>query len=647
MRFYEISPIAIVSREHHQLTYSSLVPLDIGQVVEISIRSKKTTGIVCQKVKKPSFETKPISRILDGIVLPKELLAIHDWLVQYYASHSANVWQTMLPSGILKSRRTLPKTEVIHHRKRTNIVLNKSQHRAMTAIEKRPGMTTLLHGITGSGKTEVYIHLIRKCLEDGKSAIILVPEIALTSQLVSELSGHFEDVVLTHSTMTEAARHRLWQGLLVADSPRVVVGPRSALFVPLSSIGLVIIDECHEPAYKQEKSPRYSALRTAGVLAKEHGARLVLGSATPLITDYYLASQRDPASIVTIDELAKTDAVLPSVTVVDLTNKSVYRNSQIFSDDLINALESQLNAGQQSLLFHNRRGSASVTLCENCGWNALCTRCHIPLTLHADMHTLLCHLCGLTERIPTSCPVCNHANIIHKGIGTKRIEEEVRRLFPQANIARFDGDSANGESVDARYSDLYNGSIDIIIGTQVVAKGLDLPHLRFVGVVQADSGLSLPDFYSSERVFQLLAQVSGRVGRNEFPSEVIIQTYQPEHPSIKFGIARDYMGFYAHVLSDRKLGHFPPFSFLLKAVCSYKTESGAINAARRLKTLIDSTHHSLVTVHGPMPAFYERTRDSYRWQIIIRSHSRTELLNVVRIIPNTHWQYELDPTSLL
>jgi primosomal protein N' (replication factor Y) len=316
-----------------------------------------------------------------------------------------------------------------------------------------------------------------------------------------------------------------------------------------------------------------------------------------------------------------------------------------FSIPLITGITETLKAGQQVLIFHNRRGSAPITLCDHCGWSAACPRCFIPLTLHTDEFRLRCHLCNHVERIPTSCSECHHADIIHKGIGTKRVEEELKKLFPAARIARFDGDTKDG--VDVHYQRLYDGDIDIIIGTQVVAKGLDLPNLRFVGVVQADSGLSLPDYQSAERVFQLLAQVAGRVGRNEHASTVVIQSYQPTHPSVSFGVQRDYSGFYAWCLAERTRAHFPPFTHLLRLIAVYKTEAGAIRASRELtKTLRAHAPHT-VEIIGPAPAFYERVRDTYRWQIILKSPVRATLIDMLQHLPAKGWHSELDPISLL
>lgn len=288
-----------------------------------------------------------------------------------------------------------------------------------------------------------------------------------------------------------------------------------------------------------------------------------------------------------------------------------------------------------------------MTVCEQCGWQASCKRCFIPLSLHSDTHNLRCHVCGHAETIPTSCPLCNHANIIHKGVGTKLIESELTKLFPKANIARFDGDSENGNTLDARYNDLHDGKINIIIGTQVVAKGLDLPRLRTVGVVQADSGLSMPDFSTTERTFQLLAQVVGRVGRSDHTTSVIVQTYHPNHFAIVNGLTQNYNDFYENVITERKRAHFPPFVFLLKITCIYKTEAAAIRNASSFAQTIRDVFPTEVEVLGPTPAFYERQRGTYRWQLVIKSKKRSTLIEVLSHLPSSHWQFELDPVSLL
>ena len=646
MHYYEVIPLKIVHGSDGVLTYQSEALLASGTIVTVPVGTQTIVGVVMGQVAQPSFATKSIVTQVESIPLPSGLVALAQWMSTFYATHPVTVWQSLLPRGLTKTRRISLQNASHLSRKRTNIVLNDEQRQAITSILAEPSGTRLIHGITGSGKTQIYIELAKKTVADNRSVIILVPEIALTSQLIAEFTPHFSNVVVTHSTMTEAARHSIWRQLLTATTPQVVIGPRSALFSPVPQLGIIIIDECHEMTFKQEQSPRYSALRAASVLASTSNSRLVLGSATPSITDYYLATLSG-RPIIELTKPARHGTMKPSVVLVDMTKKLNFSRHSLFSNDMLESIATTLKHNHQALIFHNRRGTAPTTLCENCGWNALCPRCFVPLTLHADRFALDCHICGLHERVPTSCPECGEAHILHKGIGTKLIHQELSKLFPAARIARFDGDTDNDNTLDKHYQALYDGEIDIIIGTQVVAKGLDLPLLRMVGVVQADAGLALPDYLSSERTFQLLAQVTGRVGRNQHPSRVVVQSYQPTHPAVHYGITSDYASFYDMTLTDRKRAHFPPFTHLLKLVCIYKTESTAVRHAQQLGSKLRRSAPPRVEVLGPTPAFYERVHDTYRWQLIVKSPVRDDLIAIVRQLPPQHWQFELDPGSLL
>lgn len=646
MHYYEVAPTKIVRPDSSSFTYASSSPLRPGHIVSIQVGRREFVGVILKNVAKPSYETKEITAIIEDVPLPEPLLALAQWMADYYATHLALVLQTILPGGIHKTRRPKQKPPAVRVRNRTTIVFNKDQLGALETITKTPNGTLLLHGVTGSGKTALYVEAANRTIASGRSVIVLVPEIALTPQLVDEFSTHFDDVILTHSKQSESERHQSWRSALTSDTPRVAIGPRSALFMPLHDIGLVVIDEAHEPSFKQEQSPRYSALRAASVLAEKSKAKVILGSATPLVSDYYVASQTN-RPIITLKKRAQKDAVAPTIDVVDMTKRSGFKQHRFLSDKLISTIEKTLAEGGQSLIFHNRRGSASTTLCEHCGWSASCTRCFLPMTLHSDQHILRCHICGQTEKVPTSCPVCSSTDIIHKGIGTKLIESELQKIFKGRTIARFDGDTETGSTLDARYKDLYDGTIDIIVGTQVIAKGLDLPKLRSVGVIQADAGLSLPDYSSSERTFQLLAQVVGRVGRSHHPTNVIVQTYQPTHNSVVDGLHQNYEHFYQTAIVERKRAHFPPFVFMLKLTCIYKSEAAAVRQSRILAAELRRHASASVEILGPTPAFYERLRDSYRWQLTLKSTTRSDLVSLLKHVPSTHWQYELDPVSLL
>ncbi|MDR0980150.1 MAG: primosomal protein N' [Candidatus Nomurabacteria bacterium] len=517
--------------------------------------------------------------------------------------------------------------------------LNKSQQQALQAIRENPNKTVLLRGVTGSGKTNIYLHLLLEQLQLGNSAILLVPEIALSAQLISEIQKYIKGAILIHSKLTPAKRRQLFTTILEKPTPQIIVGARSALFAPVAKLGLVIIDECHDNSYHQDQNPKYSALRLASAISP----RTLLGSATPNLQDFYLANSKN--AVVHLDQKARATASEPKIALINLANSAELTTHRFFSDSLLAAIKTNLANHEQTLIFHNRRGSASMTLCQKCSWQALCPICFLPMTLHLDRHSLLCHTCGHAENLATSCPTCHSPNIIHKGIGTKMIESELTKLFPDARIARFDSDTAAAESMPIQYEKVKNGEIDIIIGTQSIAKGFDFPNLTLVGIVQADNGLAMPDFAAEERVFQLLCQVVGRVGRNEKLSRIFIQTYQPDNAVIKFGTTANYLAAYDYLLANRKKAHFPPFCFLLKITTVQKTESTAIKKAREIRTQILKMFPD-VLISQPTPAFYERGADTYRWQIILKSQHRARLLEVVKTLP-PEVRFELDPPSLL
>lgn len=646
MHYFEIIPNQIIRSDQTYFTYESTAALKIGQIVLVEIGKKHLPGIVVREVMKPPYQTKEILRVIEKEPLPLHLVELMQWIADYYATHISLVAQTILPSGVQKKRRAFIDKPVANPvRERTKILLNAEQSSALAKLNNFTEGTFLLHGITGSGKTEIYKKLTHKTLDTKRSVLILVPEIALTSQLIAEFADHFDNLVLTHSQMTEAERYQVWKKILYAKQPIVVIGPRSALFMPIQNIGIIIIDEEHETSFKQEHAPRYSAIRVASKLGAQLHCLVVLGSATPSIVDYYLAI-KSGRPILELHQSARSNALPPTIHLVDMTDRKLFKKHKFLSDPLIHSINASLHSNQQVLLFQNRRGGASTTLCENCGWVAECPHCNLPMTLQLSKHCLKCHLCGLEQKVMTSCPNCHKSDIIHKGIGTQLIEQEVQKMFPTAKIARFDADSQKESSLNKTYQEIYDGNIDIIVGTQIIAKGLDLPHLRTVGIVQADTGLSIPDFNSSEKTFQLLTQAIGRVGRNDNETEVIIQTFRPQHPSIIFGTARDYRGFYKKAIEQRYIHKLPPFSYLLKLVCSFKTEATAVRNSKKLASYIKANFHN-VTILGPTPCLYEKYGDNFRWQIVIKSNRRETLLKIIHQLPSNKWQFDIDPIGLV
>lgn len=645
MKYYLIAPAKTFHSSDNLLTYSSETPLKIGQIVEIPLGRQSTIGIVVKNTTQPDFDTKSITKIIYEQPLPKKLVDALFWLSSYYRCPLSTVIQAALPRGITKNRRgKLPEAPSITP---IDNPLNSAQRAAIRAIEENPANTILLHGITGSGKTNIYIELCARTLAKNQSVILLVPEIALTSQLVRNFQQHFKNITLLHSNLTESLRHQLWEKILTDNQPQVIIGPRSALFAPVQDLGLIIIDEAHEPAYHQEQNPKYSASLLAGKLAKT-----VLGTATPLISDYYLCKSHN--AIVEINQLAIESDKHTSISVIDLKDHSDFTKSRILSNQLIESIKASLANHTQSMLFHNRRGTAPMTICDKCGWQALCPNCFLPLVLHADAFQMRCHTCARNFPVPTACPECKNASIHHKGFGTKLIEDELHRLFPSAKIARFDMDTDDDLKLTKIYDEVYRGDYDIIVGTQMIAKGFDFPRLTTLGIVQADAGLSLPDFSSEERTFQLITQVIGRAKRGHQNSNIFIQSFQPDHPIISLASQSDYASFYNYLVQKRQQSKLPPYSFLLKLSVTYKTEAATVKNIRTLyKKVIQTTKQlqipeNRIVVSPPMPAFHERTSTGYTWQLVIKAKSRQNLLDIFDHLPkNNYLHYDFDPISLL
>jgi primosomal protein N' (replication factor Y) len=645
MKYYLIAPAKTFHSSDNLLTYSSETLLKIGQIVEIPLGRQSTIGIVVKNTTQPDFDTKSITKIIYEQPLPKKLVDALFWLSSYYRCPLSTVIQAALPRGITKNRRgKLPEAPSITP---IDNPLNSAQRAAIRAIEENPANTILLHGITGSGKTNIYIELCARTLAKNQSVILLVPEIALTSQLVRNFQQHFKNITLLHSNLTESLRHQLWEKILTDNQPQVIIGPRSALFAPVQDLGLIIIDEAHEPAYHQEQNPKYSASLLAGKLAKT-----VLGTATPLISDYYLCKSHN--AVVEINQLAIESDKHTSISVIDLKDHSDFTKSRILSNQLIESIKASLTNHTQSMLFHNRRGTAPMTICDKCGWQALCPNCFLPLVLHADAFQMRCHTCARNFPVPTACPECKNASIHHKGFGTKLIEDELHRLFPSAKIARFDMDTDDDLKLTKIYDEVYRGDYDIIVGTQMIAKGFDFPRLTTLGIVQADAGLSLPDFSSEERTFQLITQVIGRAKRGHQNSNIFIQSFQPDHPIISLASQSDYASFYNYLVQKRQQSKLPPYSFLLKLSVTYKTEAATVKNIRTLyKKVIQTTKQlqipeNRIVVSPPMPAFHERTSTGYTWQLVIKAKSRQNLLDIFDHLPkNNYLHYDFDPISLL
>lgn len=639
MYFYEVW---VRSNRYHgtqALTYQSPEVLSVGQLVQAPLQRETVTAFVTAKVAKPSFVCKPLQAVIDLPPLPAPLVQLGRWLQVYYPAPLGLVAQQLTPA-IAKIAAahptTLPKPNTT-----ALPPLTTEQQRALDRITKPD--TYLLHGKTGSGKTRLYSSLAAKLIAEGRSSLILTPEISLTSQLVDRFTKVFGDrVVLMHSQLTPVERRTAWQRLLTSTEPLVVIGPRSILFSPLKNIGLIVLDESHEPAYKQEQAPHYQAGRVAAKLRELHDAILVLGSATPSISDYYEAEQRDKP-IITMSELAIANDQTVKTTVIDLKDHSLFPRSNYLSQPLTAAIEQALASGEQTLLYLNRRGTARVIICENCGWQAMCPHCDIPFTYHGDTHELRCHVCNTTGSPPTVCPDCGQPSIVYKTIGTKAVVDEVRRLFPQARVQRFDTDNTKAERFEQHYEAVRRGDVDILVGTQLLAKGLDLPNLSVLGVLMADTSLQIPDYTAGERTYQLLTQVLGRVGRGHRGGQAFVQTYQPDNPVVQNAVLADWPDFYKRELAERRIFKFPPFYYVLKL--SVRRASAAA-AAKAAQAFADSLTSKAVIIEGPAPALHEKIAGKYQYQLVIKATRRAELLAVIADLP-ANWSYDIDPADLL
>lgn len=641
MYFYEVAVESTQLKGHDSLTYSSIVALPLGSIVRVELRSKKVNGVVLEEVNKPGYKTKEILSLLQPAVISKPHLKLIAWISEYYATPLSSVVNLLLPRGAHKKRRSPSDKKPAVSRTTSDQTLSNQQSLALKNIKKASPSTVILHGVTGSGKTRIYLELALAARKKGQGSLILVPEIGLTSQIRADFESAAESVFVMHSQQTESTRHHEWQAISEATAP-IVIGPRSALFSPIQKLGLIVLDEAHEPSYKQDQSPKYHATRVASQLAKFTGAQLVLGSATPRVEDYFLATSLK-APIIRLDKTVSKQHNLEAV-IVDLKDRDKFTSgSRVFSDHLIESIKRSLATKKQVLLFHNRRGSSTSVICGHCGLVSQCPNCSLPLTHHADWQQLVCHICNHREPIKTACSECKKPELEYKGIGTKQIVSEVKKLFPNSTVARFDSDNIKDERLHERYAELHDGKIDIIVGTQGIAKGLDLPKLETVGVVMADVALHIPDYSASERTFQLLYQVIGRVGRHQ-NGRVIIQSYTPDHPALISAVERDYKSFYEYEIAERQLTNYPPFSYLLQLHCVRKTAAGAASAAETLAARLKTKG---LKVFGPAPAFHERTADGgYRWQIVIKSRQRPRLVEIVDNLP-ANWQFELDPINLL
>jgi primosomal protein N' (replication factor Y) len=522
-----------------------------------------------------------------------------------------------------------------------------------------------LHGVTGSGKTELYLRAIEATLAAGRSAVVLVPEISLAPQTVQRVAGRFTDLVgVWHSHLSAGERRDTWDRAQ-AGVLRVVVGSRSAVFAPVPRLGLIVLDEEHAESYKQDAVPRYHARDAAIARARSVGAAVLMASATPSVeTAWHAERGRFRRAVLTrrVSPVSRDEPLpppeapertylpLPDVRIVDMRVELRTGNRTIFSRPLYRALAETLAAGQQAILFLNRRGTSTFVLCRGCGHVVVCPACALPLTFHEGQFLLTCHHCGHAEPPPMMCPMCGSDAIRYFGIGTQKVEAAAQEAFPDARILRWDADTTRRKGAhESLLAAFAAGEADILVGTQMVAKGLDLPEVTLVGVVSADTALGLPDFRSSEWTFQLLTQVAGRAGRAAAGGRVIVQTYRPEDPAVVAAATHDYAAFFEREIAFRGEYLYPPYSRLVRLEVQGKTDAAARKAAQALGPELVQRVRALglpdTEIIGPAPSFFRKVRGHWRWQIVVRSPTPHALLGGW-VLP-VGWRVDVDPTAML
>lgn len=624
----------------------------IGLIVRVPLKNKLITGVVIglRKHFSATYEVREVKRVVDPLLkLTSQQLALAKWMSEKYLAPYSDCIMSFLPVT------TPPPKNIIETNlnevaiNKTKIKLNDEQLAALEII-RNGHKPILLHGVTGSGKTEIYIETTRETLALGKSALILVPEIALTPQTLNRFESQFNGLVAVwHSGLTDAERRSsFWQ--ILTGKNKIIVGSRSALFLPLQNLGLIVIDEEHEKSYFQESSPRYNSIELSEQIANQAQAKLILGSATPSLESVWKASTKQYL----LAKLTKRPLgmVLPETILIDLKQEKLLRN-RVISGSLENYIRDVLGDKKQVVLLLNRRGYSTVEMCGDCGYVQMCSSCNVPLTAHyysKQIPVFICHHCHKQEGGILECPICKSVNIKLKGFGTERVDEELKGLFPEAKVLRMDKDTTTDKAnISTMYKDFAMQKYDILLGTQMIAKGWDIPNVDLVGVLSAENGLLLPDYHSSANTFNLLVQVSGRSGRAKKIGRTVIQTYQPENPIIRAAANHDYSTFIKHELKTRKEFNYPPFSDVVRLVYQHSNLVKCEKTATEVAYGIIHQNIQNVDIIGPSPCFLEKLHGKYRFQILIKIMDKSSL-NLIKAAASQlkyPWAVEINPSQVL
>lgn len=679
MSSHSLWRVAVEAPLFESLTYSSDLPLQRGQAVVVPLGKRKANGVVLDATTEvPNFEVRSVDSIIEDYApLPETYVRWIEWLAQYYMHPVGQVAQSSFPplKKATKERKSSRPPVIPELSADTALHMTEEQDACFQAISKHQDFSThLVFGVTGSGKTEIYLRLLEETLKSGKRGLVLVPEISLTPQLIQRFARRFGDkIAALHSQLTDRERTNQWWDI-VDNKKSILIGARSALFCPIKDLGLIIVDEEHETSFKQDEKLKYNGRDAAVMLAKMMNCPIVLGSATPSLETWKNAVE-GKYFLHTLKKRVANRA-LPTVEVVDLRQnkdddeeKKKINSSHSFlpfwlSTELYENMKRTLEKGDQAALFLNRRGVAQMVLCPGCGYTCECPNCDISLTLHGRTH-LVCHYCDYHENLKEQCPECKEGELKPIGLGTELLEQDLSKLFPDKRVARADRDEIQSrEDLEDLISDMETGAIDILVGTQMIAKGLDFPKLKLVGLVLADVGFNLPDFRATERSFQLMTQMSGRSGRHvqegEDPGKVFIQTFNIHHESVIYAQAHDFEGFAKNELVTREQLAYPPYGKMI----SLRIQGIHLNKVEEATRLLSRRAHALkgqfaqyegIDILGPAEAPIAKLRNQYRFHLLIKSR-QPQLANPFtrQLLGNQDWipsgvkiLVDVDPMSLL
>ena len=612
-------------RENYLCKYIDAIRTIIPSGLSKGIKNKKKTVIVFNKELDGKLKDKDNYVKIVNLIKEKDGELTKSEIINDYSLSSYSLNKLIENGYLLTEDRVVYRYNTRSYIEESKNVLNDEQKNAFNKILNSDKKGFFLKGVTGSGKTEVYMNLVGETLKEGKSAIVLVPEISLTPQMIERFKGRFgKNVALFHSKLSQGERFDEWYRIKKGEA-RLVVGARSAIFLPLDNLGIIIIDEEHENTYKSEQNPKYLTKEVAKFLSEIKGCKYILGSATPSIETYYEALN-GKLELVEIKNRV-SNRPLPQMEIVDMREELKSRNLSLLSRSLYNEMKETLERKEQIILFLNRRGFSSFVSCRSCGYVFKCPECDLSMTYHKNGY-LICHYCGRAQREQKVCPECGSKYVKFFGAGTQRVEEEVKKYFPKARVMRMDVDTTrNKDSHENIYNAFKSGEGDVLIGTQMVSKGLDFKNVTLVGVLAADISLNIPDYRSSERTYQIITQVAGRAGRGEKKGKVVIQTYTPNSLSLQYAIENNYNDLYNEEIKVRKIMNYPPFStiFLINSISKdeRKLKEFMNKVGESLRKLLDSREN--IQILGPVPCIITKLKDNYRWQIIIKGNLDNKL----------------------